>query len=143
MEEGTEIARLRLFLALVASAEDVDQLEPLPNIDFNILSGNSLIGLMRVDDQEFDRRHSQGNLFHKSYRDLLEEKNRLLETYRHTASHADDLRVLRDSIHELESEAETTLDDIRLKEFTDLGIKYEQPTWDPKSGALGSRPKDA
>src|SRR5258708_26597924 len=75
MEEGAEIARLRLFLALVASAENVDQLEPLPNIDFNILAGNSLIGLMRVDDQEFDRRHSQGNLFHNSYRGLLAEKN--------------------------------------------------------------------
>ena len=45
MEEATEIARLRLFLALVASASDVDQLEPLPNIDFNILPGNSLVGL--------------------------------------------------------------------------------------------------
>ena len=30
MEEATEIARLRLFLALVASADDVEQLEPLP-----------------------------------------------------------------------------------------------------------------
>ena len=91
MEEATEIARLRLFLALVASADDVDQLEPLPNIDFNILPGNSLIGLMRVDDQDFDSRHKQGNLFTKSYRDLLAEKNRLIGTYRHAASYSDDL----------------------------------------------------
>ncbi len=54
MEEATEIARLRLFLALVASAESVDQLEPLPNIDFNILAGNSLIGLLSVDPTTFD-----------------------------------------------------------------------------------------
>jgi hypothetical protein len=54
MEEGTEIARLRLFLALVASAQTEDQLEPLPNIDFNILAGNSLIGLLRVDPTKFD-----------------------------------------------------------------------------------------
>ncbi|MBA3352021.1 MAG: hypothetical protein H0U23_06275 [Blastocatellia bacterium] len=54
MEEGTEIARLRLFLALVASAHSVEQLEPLPNIDFNILAGNSLIGLLKVDPQRFD-----------------------------------------------------------------------------------------
>ncbi|MEI6196646.1 MAG: DNA methyltransferase [Verrucomicrobiota bacterium] len=47
MEEATEIARLRLFLALVASAQTEEQLEPLPNIDFNILAGNSLIGLLR------------------------------------------------------------------------------------------------
>jgi hypothetical protein len=54
MEEATEIARLRLFLALVASAQTEDQLEPLPNIDFNILAGNSLIGLLRVDEAKFD-----------------------------------------------------------------------------------------
>lgn len=57
MEEATEIAKLRLFLALVASAESRDQLEPLPNIEFNILSGNSLIGLIKVDSAAFDRQH--------------------------------------------------------------------------------------
>lgn len=54
MEEATEIAKLRLFLSLVASAEHRDQLEPLPNIEFNILSGNSLIGLLHVDATAFD-----------------------------------------------------------------------------------------
>jgi hypothetical protein len=54
MEEGAEIARLRLFLALVASAHSIEQLEPLPNIDFNILAGNSLIGLLKVDPKRFD-----------------------------------------------------------------------------------------
>ena len=137
MEEATEIARLRLFLALVASADDVDQLEPLPNIDFNIVPGNSLIGLMRVDDHEFDSRHNQGNLFQKSYRDLVTEKNRLIGAYRHAASYSDDLRELRDNIEEMQRDAEATLDEILLKEFTGLGIKYEQPTWDHKKGELG------
>jgi len=59
MEEATEIARLRLFLALVASAQTEDQLEPLPNIDFNILAGNSLIGLLRVDPAKFDAGQSK------------------------------------------------------------------------------------
>lgn len=54
MEEATEIAKLRLFLALVAAAQHVDELEPLPNIDFNILAGNSLIGLIHVDPAKFD-----------------------------------------------------------------------------------------
>ena len=137
MEEATEIARLRLFLALVASADDVEQLEPLPNIDFNILPGNSLIGLMRVDDQEFDTRHKQGNLFQKSYRELLAEKNRLIGTYRHAATYSDDLRALRDDIHEMQQDAAATLDEILLQEFNELGIKYEQPTWDQKKGELG------
>ena len=141
MEEATEIARLRLFLALVASADHVDQLEPLPNIDFNILSGNSLIGLMRVDDQDFDRRHKQGNLFQKSYRELLAEKNRLIGTYRHAATYSDDLRALRDDIQKMQQDADATLDDILLKEFNDLEVKYEQPTWDQKKGELGKAAK--
>ena len=67
MEEATEIARLRLFLALVASASQVEHLEPLPNIDFNVLPGNSLIGLMRVDDADFEKRNAQGNLFFQCF----------------------------------------------------------------------------
>lgn len=49
MKEAVEIAKLRLFLKLVATV-DVDYkkpnmgLEPLPDIDFNIRSGNTLIG---------------------------------------------------------------------------------------------------
>lgn len=57
MEEATEIAKLRLFLSLVASAEKRDQLEPLPNIEFNLLPGNSLIGLLHVDAAKFDSRN--------------------------------------------------------------------------------------
>ncbi len=56
MEEATEIAKLRLFFSLVASAEKRDQLEPLPNIEFNLLAGNSLIGLLHVDSAKFDSR---------------------------------------------------------------------------------------
>lgn len=49
MKEAVEIAKLRLFLKLVATVEaDFRKpnlgLEPLPDIDFNIRSGNSLIG---------------------------------------------------------------------------------------------------
>jgi hypothetical protein len=60
MEEAVEIAKLRLFLSLVASAEKRDQLEPLPNIEFNLLAGNSLIGLLHVDAAAFDTRTAAG-----------------------------------------------------------------------------------
>lgn len=49
MKEAVEIAKLRLFLKLVATV-DADYskpnlgLEPLPDIDFNIRSGNTLVG---------------------------------------------------------------------------------------------------
>ena len=44
MEEAVEICKLRLFLKLAAQADTVDELEPLPDIDFNIRAGNTLIG---------------------------------------------------------------------------------------------------
>jgi hypothetical protein len=50
MEEAVEICKLRLFLKLVAQVERVKDLEPLPDIDFNIRPGNTLVGFARLDD---------------------------------------------------------------------------------------------
>lgn len=142
MEEATEIAKLRLFLALVASAQNVEQLEPLPNIDFNILAGNSLIGLMRVDDEDFNAHHTQGNLFRSTYRELLTEKNELIKVYRHATTYAEDLRSLRDDIEKKKKQAIETLDEILLDEFSkDLKIKFAQATWDEKKRKLGKPEK--
>lgn len=44
MEEAVEIAKLRLFLKLVAQVETMESIEPLPDIDFNIQAGNTLVG---------------------------------------------------------------------------------------------------
>ena len=44
MDEAVEICKLRLFLKLVAQLESYDQIEPLPDIDFNIRAGNTLVG---------------------------------------------------------------------------------------------------
>jgi hypothetical protein len=140
MEEAAEIAKLRLFLALVAAAENVDQLEPLPNIDFNILPGNSLIGLMRVNDAEFEKRKPQGNLFRRTYAEVLSEKDRLIDNYRHTSSYAEDLTSLRDNIQKKKKEALATLDEILMGEFTQLGIKFEEATWNSTTNTEG-KPK--
>lgn len=50
MEEAIEICKLRLFLKLVAQIEKPQDLEPLPDIDFNILVGNTLIGFTSMDE---------------------------------------------------------------------------------------------
>ena len=49
MEEAAEICKLRLFLKLVAQLERYDQIEPLPDIDFNVRSGNTLVGFTSMD----------------------------------------------------------------------------------------------
>jgi Alw26I/Eco31I/Esp3I family type II restriction m6 adenine DNA methyltransferase len=108
MEEATEITKLRLFLALVASAMKLEELEPLPNVDFNIMVGNSLIGLVRVDEDGFDAvrkkkeklgiatvpqvnapQYIQPTLFPSarvsSYRQLLREKNESIALFKKRA----------------------------------------------------------
>jgi hypothetical protein len=151
MEEAVEIAKLRLFLALVSSAIKVDELEPLPNIDFNIMAGNSLIGLVRVDEESFDTvgqsEFEQGNLLQleaaNSYRQILEEKNRSIAQYKQRSfnssdlegtSQGDHLQWLRDHINDVNEESEKKLNQILLNEFTRrLSIKFEQITQDGNS----------
>ncbi|MEH2339167.1 Eco57I restriction-modification methylase domain-containing protein [Nostoc sp.] len=144
MEEATEIAKLRLFLALVSSAHDVEELEPLPNIDFNIMAGNSLIGLIRVDETAFDAvgNSLQGNLLQSlaadSYKKILEEKNKSVDLYKKHAflpkalpdtDTPQDTRLihLRKNIEQLNKKSQEKLNLLLLDEFSKrLGIKYEE-----------------
>ncbi|MCK4447549.1 MAG: Eco57I restriction-modification methylase domain-containing protein, partial [Candidatus Marinimicrobia bacterium] len=41
---AVEIAKLRLWLSLVVDEEDITQIKPLPNLDYKIVCGNSLLG---------------------------------------------------------------------------------------------------
>ena len=52
MEEAIEICKLRLFLKMVAQLEDARRIEPLPDIDFNVQAGNTLVGYATYDDVE-------------------------------------------------------------------------------------------
>ena len=49
-EGAVEICKLRLWLSMVADIEDEpSEVEPLPNIDFNVRQGNSLIGQLNIE----------------------------------------------------------------------------------------------
>ncbi|WP_420440875.1 Eco57I restriction-modification methylase domain-containing protein [Candidatus Poriferisodalis sp.] len=50
MRDAPEIAKLRLFLKLAAQIDDVEHLEPLPDLDFNIKCGNLLVGIADSED---------------------------------------------------------------------------------------------
>jgi type I restriction-modification system DNA methylase subunit len=49
-----EIARLRLWLSLVVDEDDITQIQPLPNLDYKIMQGNSLLeefeGVTLIED---------------------------------------------------------------------------------------------
>lgn len=42
---AVEICKLRLWLSLVVDEEDITQIKPLPNLDYKIARGNSLLGV--------------------------------------------------------------------------------------------------
>jgi len=50
MEEATEICKLRLFLKLIAQIDNYEEIEPLPDIDFNIRAGNTLVGFSSKEE---------------------------------------------------------------------------------------------
>lgn len=43
-EGAVEIAKLRLWLSLVVDEQDINNIKPLPNLDYKIVRGNSLLG---------------------------------------------------------------------------------------------------
>ena len=66
MVEATEISKLRLFLKMVAVVDVVPRdpnlgLDPLPDIDFNIRCGNTLVGYATAEDLENDLQY--GDMF--------------------------------------------------------------------------------
>ena len=78
MRDAPEIAKLRLFLKLAAQVDDVEHLEPLPDLDFNIKCGNLLVGIADADD-------ARGRLFSHKLDHVTQ-----LEQVEHTAQHIAD-----------------------------------------------------
>ena len=46
---AVEIAKLRLWLSLIVDEKDIKRIKPLPNLDYKIMQGNSLIELLSPD----------------------------------------------------------------------------------------------
>lgn len=61
---AVEIAKLRLWLSLVVDEDDISNIKPLPNLDYKIVCGNSLLGVEK-------------NFFNKSYLEDLEKLKQL------------------------------------------------------------------
>lgn len=156
MEEATEIAKLRLFMTLVSSVHRKEELEPLPNIDFNILAGNSLIGILKVNAEGFDKSNGKlkSSLFDaeltQSYQAILDEKNKSIEQYKNhifdsaEGSGQDEntrLLKLREHIDEIRQNSYAKLNRLLLGDFQDLNIKYEQVTWDTSKQKEGKPEK--
>ena len=86
MVEAAEIAKLRLFLKMVAVV-DVDRradnlgLDPLPDIDFNIRCGNTLVGYANKEQLDHDLGHAEDilqELANQDFKQQIDEEMHLV-----------------------------------------------------------------
>lgn len=75
MPDAIETAKLRVFLALASCLERREQIEPLPDLDFNFKCGNLIVGIKDIDDVD---RFSEGDLVSKL---MLQGLGSKIETY--------------------------------------------------------------
>ncbi len=143
--DAGETARLHLTMHWVAMATEPAEIEPLIDLDFNLLSGNALVGFITVDEERFDRTNRagsesvlQGNLLQPlaadSYQMILSEKNIALEHYQSRTvllaaansvpSYAR-VALLKEEISALDQKAQQKLDKLLFEHMSQqLGIRY-------------------
>ncbi len=71
---AVEIAKLRLWLSLVVDEEDVKQIKPLPNLDYKIVTGNSLLGVDKNELENWQAFHRLEELKPKFFDEAHGEK---------------------------------------------------------------------
>lgn len=135
MVEATEIAKLRLFLKMVAVV-DVNRrdpnlgLDPLPDIDFNIRCGNTLVGYATSVDLEKDL--VEGDMFaNAEFKDKVHTEMDIVahayETFKKVQLEQDaDLEIFRNAKKELKE---------RLKKLNDL-LNHKQYNSTVSAGSL-------
>ena len=158
--EAIAVTQCQLYLALLATTSPAEGLAPLPPLPFNLLTGNALVGLIRVNAASFDQTlvpdaatAIQGDLLQplaaESYHALLREKHIRLEHYRaQTQTLGESATVpeyaqaafLRDRINALHRTAQTKLNHLLLDEFSrKLGLRLRWSRTSPQGSSPRSR----
>ena len=115
MAEAVEICKLRLFLKLVSQVDAGRELEPLPDIDFNIRAGNTLVGY--ATEAQFDAANTLAS--DQTHRDEIKastadladlfDRFREQQTVHGGKVTADDKHKLRDKLNGLSLELDRYL----------------------------------
>ena len=120
MKEAVEVCKLRLFLSLASSALERQELEPLPNIYFNIMNGNSLVGILKEE-----KTGEQLSLFSESYTQLLGKYKRSVEKYKTEKLSFEKLKALKEKTNDFIKESAQSLNKIIVKKCHDNNVRYE------------------
>jgi len=114
MEEAVEICKLRLFLKLIAQVSDVRRVEPLPDIDFNIRAGNTLVGF--ATEAEI-----QADLFAQAILPQIKVMAGTLQTFRQQQLQSGvapgTLKELKANVRRVQSEIVNTLDKALMDQY--------------------------
>ena len=62
---AVEIAKLRLWLSLVVDEDDIKNIKPLPNLDYKIMQGNSLIEFLSTESLVSTQDYKRTELVHE------------------------------------------------------------------------------
>jgi type I restriction-modification system DNA methylase subunit len=77
---AVEIAKLRLWLSLVVDEEETKQIKPLPNLDFKVVTGNSLIGFPFKSEGLHEIERLKERFFEETDHDRKAELKRTIES---------------------------------------------------------------
>jgi hypothetical protein len=83
-QEPLDVSRLRLYLSLLQEVPVGAELAPLPSLAYSLLRGNSLIGVVRITEQEQPYLSAFPH-----YERLVAEKEQLIDCYRSDAEALD------------------------------------------------------
>jgi len=142
MEEAVEICKLRLFLKLAAQVEpDASKenlgIEPLPDIDFNIRAGNTLVGYATADEVKRCMKEFGGGQMRLGVDDELNSYSRFLDrlqiadaAWRSFRQQQTELggRVTVEDKAELKSKLKALEDELNRYLATDYGVKAGDKT---------------
>jgi len=100
--EAIEIAKLRMWLSMVVDIPTLDDVEPLPNLDYKLMAGNSLISTIAGEHLIPDPTKTQQGMLNvtpvqAAIQPLLALQHQYFE------SHAGDRQALRKKIREAEA----------------------------------------
>lgn len=84
---ATEIAKLRLWLSLIVDEQDIKSIKPLPNLDYKIMQGNSLLeeyeGIKLFDEELFKKSPFDNSALIEETKEKFNElQSKFLELYR-------------------------------------------------------------
>ena len=138
MVEATEIAKLRLFLKMVAVV-DVDKrdpnlgLDPLPDIDFNIRCGNTLVGYATQKELEAGIAYSDFFTAEEFRNKVTEEMEKVSLTYdvfkTVQLTQAEDMSAFKRAKHDLKVRLATLNDLLNHQMYGSVSSTIDYDAW--------------